>query len=128
MELNKLVFPAPQPSYDENLYLKNEGSLIFIPRIKLQSPKKKTIVEETNTTNFSFSKKKFVEGQINSKPKPDGHIPCLYMPFTDEFGKYSNLLLIYFHGNAEDIYLAYELLSNLKNELKVLNFVKTRFL
>ena len=34
------------------------------------------------------------------------HIPCLFLPH-DEGG---NKLVIYFHGNAEDIGLAFELL------------------
>ena len=42
-------------------------------------------------------------------------IPCLYLPYTQGSSK----LIIYFHGNAEDLGLAYELLDHLKNSLKV---------
>jgi hypothetical protein len=34
------------------------------------------------------------------------HIPCLYLPYDDEASK----VIIYFHGNAEDIGLAFDLL------------------
>jgi hypothetical protein len=121
MEFNKLVFPAPQSSYDENLsaYLDEPGSLLYIPRIKHQPPTKKSSDEIIQTTSINLSKKK-PDVQI----KPDGYIPCLYLPFIDEMGQYSNVLMIYFHGNAEDIYLAYDLLKNLKKELKVLIFIE----
>ena len=121
MELNKLIFPAPQPSYDHNLsYILDEpGSLIFIPKYKQKSPQ--------NTTSF-FSNKSTINSQEESKSdlspgdkkskKLNGHIPCLYLPCEEE-NRYSNTLLIYFHGNAEDIYLAYDLLRNIRKELKV---------
>ena len=34
------------------------------------------------------------------------HIPCLYLPYDDGSSK----LLVYFHGNAEDIGLAFDML------------------
>ena len=34
------------------------------------------------------------------------HIPCLYLPYDDG----SNKIIIYFHGNAEDVGLAFDLL------------------
>ena len=34
------------------------------------------------------------------------HIPCLFLPYDDGATK----ILIYFHGNAEDIGLAFDLL------------------
>ena len=44
-----------------------------------------------------------------------GYIPCLYLPYLGGSSK----LLIYFHGNAEDIGLAMELLAFVKDMLKV---------
>ena len=44
-----------------------------------------------------------------------GTIPCLYMPYLGGSSK----LMIYFHGNAEDIGLAMELLSFVKDMMKV---------
>ena len=42
-------------------------------------------------------------------------IPCLYLPYLSGSSK----ILIYFHGNAEDLGLAYELLDHLRNNLKI---------
>ena len=42
-------------------------------------------------------------------------IPCLYLPIDDGARK----LLIYFHGNAEDIGLAYDFLYQLGHELRM---------
>ena len=44
-----------------------------------------------------------------------GYIPCLYLPYLGGSSK----LLIYFHGNAEDVGLAMELLAFVKDMLKV---------
>lgn len=45
-------------------------------------------------------------------------IPCLYLPYVSGSSK----LVIYFHGNAEDIGLATELLNYVKEMLKVNSF------
>lgn len=47
--------------------------------------------------------------------KKDTPIPCLYMPHAAGSSK----LLIYFHGNAEDVGLACEMLDYLRSLLKV---------
>lgn len=47
--------------------------------------------------------------------KTPGFIPCLYLPYLGGSSK----LLIYFHGNAEDVGLAMELLAFIKDMLKV---------
>ena len=44
--------------------------------------------------------------QAKSKKKLIEHIPCLYLPHEEE----GNKLCLYFHGNAEDIGLAFDLL------------------
>lgn len=43
------------------------------------------------------------------------HIPCLFLPFQSGSSK----LLIYFHGNAEDVGLSYEMLDHLRSSLKL---------
>ena len=55
---------------------------------------------------------------IPKKITPEGqtqHIPCLYLPNTSGSSK----LLIYFHGNAEDVGLACELLDYIRSLLRV---------
>ena len=49
------------------------------------------------------------------KDAPEGFIPCLFMPYLMGSSK----LLIYFHGNAEDIGLSMELLIFVRDMLKV---------
>ena len=50
-----------------------------------------------------------------AKASSPGFIPCLYLPYLGGSSK----LLIYFHGNAEDVGLAMELLAFVKDMLKV---------
>lgn len=83
MELNSLIFPAPESSYDERMF---EKDLIFIPKIG--------------------DKGKHVKNE---------YIPCLYLPYSQG----SNKVMIYFHGNAEDLGQAYQLLNHLRNTLKL---------
>ena len=58
----------------------------------------------------------------------EGFIPCLFMPYLMGSSK----LLIYFHGNAEDIGLSMELLIFVRDMLKVslskVNHVRCTFL
>jgi abhydrolase domain-containing protein 17 len=82
MELNSLIFPSPESSYDEKMY---EKDLIFIPRI------------------------------IDGKRSDRECIPCLFLPYSQGSSK----LMIYFHGNAEDLGQAYQLLNHLRNTLKI---------
>jgi hypothetical protein len=42
-------------------------------------------------------------------------IPCLYLPYTQG----SNKLMIYYHGNAEDVGSAQDLLNHISNTLKI---------
>jgi hypothetical protein len=46
---------------------------------------------------------------------PNHFIPCLYLPYEQGAEK----LVIYFHGNAEDIGLAFELLSRFGSEMQM---------
>ena len=43
------------------------------------------------------------------------HIPCLFLPAEDKASK----IIIYFHGNAEDIGLAFDLLYLIGQRLKM---------
>jgi hypothetical protein len=53
--------------------------------------------------------------KLKEKQKLGEYIPCLYLPYVSGSSK----LLIYFHGNAEDVGLATELLNFIKEMLKV---------
>ena len=89
MELNFLIFPSPKPSYTNS-----EANIIQIPRAK---------------------------GPQSERPET---IPCLFLPSykynyeTNEEESFSNVLL-YFHGNAEDVGLAREFVQDIKDEFNV---------
>lgn len=119
MELNKLVFPAPQASYDNELplILDEPGHLIYIPKPKIKKDQTFFFTSDEEIkqeTPFKIN----TSSSENKKIKYNGFIPCLYLPYKEGV-LHSNILMIFFHGNAEDIYLAYDLLRNLKKELKV---------
>ncbi len=92
MELNSLVFPSPESSYS---YTSLPGEILFIPRGEMINGK----------TDFD----------VPLKDKTRTHIPCLFLPYA----RGSSKLLLYFHGNAEDVGLAYDLLDHLRNSLTV---------
>lgn len=78
MELNSILFPAPQPSYDTSTF---PGELIWVP--SLDHPKVK--------------------------------IPCLLLKSIQG----SKKILLFFHGNAEDIGLAYEMTDLMRTVLQL---------
>jgi hypothetical protein len=102
MELNRFIFPAPSSSYDYT-----HPNLILIPKLNLK---------EINGTNMKGESIKKI------KSKNDDKIPCFLFEYIEEKDKEefeSNTILLYFHGNAEDLGLTFELLNTIKNELKV---------
>ena len=99
MELNSFLFPAPQPSYTVHSAI---GDLLYIPR-KRQS--------ELNHSSRASEETAYSETEGVQSPA----IPCLYLPNASG----STKLLIYFHGNAEDVGLASELLDYIRSLLKI---------
>lgn len=83
---------------------------------KMNSPR-----VNANSFNFNSPPRTF-EMKTNPKPKEiekiDHWIPCLYLDPQNSCEK----IMIYFHGNAEDIYLAFELLYCIHSYLKVFFF------
>ena len=45
----------------------------------------------------------------------EDHVPVLYLPYN----KGASKLLLYFHGNAEDLGLAYDMLDHIRITLRV---------
>jgi pimeloyl-ACP methyl ester carboxylesterase len=74
---NSMIFPAPNPPF----YNEKHPNLIWIPRSKSANSK--------GTSNSCSV----------SKDKKLTNIPCLFIPCSHNTEK----LMIYFHGNAEDI-------------------------
>jgi hypothetical protein len=135
------LFPAPKSSYSSTTCL---GDLIYIPKydrdqegniIQFQKTSKETIpyvpnrsarlssqnVQGATTREVGFSEPAFKLTKVKemrklkTKLSLGEYIPCLYLPHLNG----SNKILIYFHGNAEDVGLATELLNFLKDMLKV---------
>jgi hypothetical protein len=80
MQLNNIVFPAPNCSYTTEKLFKD---LVYIPK-------------------------------ENYGPNETESIPCLYLPYDHE-----TKILLFFHGNAEDIGIAYDILNEMRICLKV---------
>ena len=108
MQLNFLVFPKPAASYTHSELF---GKLIYVPKDSRQW---------AVTAPYVTSKCVSVLQEQEEKLKPyGGHrgecIPCLYLPWSDPSSK----VLIYFHGNAEDLKLTQELMDVVRGNLQV---------
>lgn len=93
MELNFVLFPAPAPSYS---YSSHQGQLLFIPRAPTAAFK----------SDFSLP--------ANFGKEP-AHIPCLFLKSPGGSSK----VIIYFHGNAEDIGHTLELMEHVRDSLGI---------
>jgi len=98
MNFNSLFFPAPPRTYS---YLALNGELIYIP--------KNHLTKESAAT-LSYIPCLFIPYKSPSKKKRE------LLPTTNEL---RNKLLIYFHGNAEDLGHSYEFLHDLSLTFKV---------
>lgn len=67
------------------------------------------------SSNRFLATSRLQDYQPRGDTESKGHIPCLYLPYD----KGSSKLLIYFHGNAEDIGVAKELLDYVRSLLRV---------
>lgn len=94
MDLDWLVFPSPDSSYTTD---RCSGELLFIPKIE-----------------YGVEEEKIKEDSDQIKPK---HIPCIYLRSTSNSlcPKYA----LFFHGNAEDINLASEILNHIRFTLSI---------
>lgn len=75
-----------------------------------------SIVFPAPTCSYSTEKlfKDLIYIPRNSSQNCDEAIPCLFIPYESEAK-----ILIFFHGNAEDIGIAFEILMEIRNYLKV---------
>lgn len=97
--------------------LREKKSLSFAlqPDKKLEeeasiSKDRKTYMRQSSMEFFLSS-----TDSVSEETQKRGVIPCIYMPFDQGSSK----VLIYFHGNAEDIGLASELLDYVRVFLRV---------
>lgn len=67
--------------------------------------------QRTNASFFGWGSSKTADLNYGKST----HIPCLFFQYQNGSSK----CLIYFHGNAEDIGLSYEMLDHLRTSLKI---------
>jgi hypothetical protein len=89
---------------------------------QMSSPRTSTAKYKSRTHYYGNASLSFQKMNLSFKKdeieKIDHFIPCLLLePETP-----TDKILVYFHGNAEDIYLAYELLYYIERYLRVCNF------
>ncbi len=112
MELNSFVFPKPAPTYThEDLF----GRLIYIPKDVSQWQIIPPHVSSKKV--FSIYKQQDKVAVYGAYKGPC--IPCLYLPWHEPSSK----ILLYFHGNAEDVALTQELVEVMQDNLRVHVFV-----
>lgn len=113
---------------DENFFknIQNEsivrGSLTLTNNVSIKKSAQQNTKSDfkrqfsTNTVQDSHarSQQKQFEGDLTPSRSKIA-IPCLYLPYSQGSSK----LLIFFHGNAEDIGLALELLDYVRSLLRV---------
>lgn len=97
MDLNSILFPAPD--YVIQTVEAHEGEIIFIP--------KNDSLDNTSCTNSNSSSK-----------KNNDYIPCLLL-LSRPLRKLCKNFLIFFHGNAEDIFLARDIADRIRSNLSM---------
>jgi pimeloyl-ACP methyl ester carboxylesterase len=94
----------PFVGYSENhFHLMTEEKEIFSLDQRVHS---NGSLREVGTPSFNH---------VNTLRSIDCYIPCLFLTPKEP----SRKILIYFHGNGEDIHLAYDLLSHIRNTMQV---------
>jgi len=108
MDLNSIIFPAPQSSFE----FRKIDDIIWIPKREAKKIPNSFELSATNNTGLDENEK---VSEMPKATKSEPSIPCLYLPY--KYG--SDKVLIYFHGNAEDIGWALEFCNALKAHLQV---------
>ena len=115
--INKILFQNPVPGYTS---YQLHGSLIYVPKCDTLSIDELQYFIHTNTVrstkNKHFKFESSSESAISKNTFEYDYIPCLYIPSQNN----SNKLLIYFHGNAEDVGNTQDFLQDISNNFNVL--------
>ena len=107
MDLDWIIFPSPYSSYTVD---NCNGELIYVP-LKFSSLNNEENEDKSESDNKVTSK----DG--NDKADTPEHIPCMLLRSSSQSlcQKYA----IFFHGNAEDINFAYEILNHIRFTLNI---------
>lgn len=124
MELNSIIFPSP---FMRDVTQFND-EIIYIPKIDFEGKAKK---EESYLSSWSSSSDKKIKNDKETILKEFeqnkeefisknllGHIPCLFLQSIKK-NLISKNYLLYFHGNAEDIFYARDIADRMRNNLSV---------
>ena len=63
----------------------------------------------------TYSSQKFIGEVMYISNRDNGQIPCLFLPYQSGSSK----IILFFHGNAEDLGISYEMLDHLRGALKI---------
>jgi hypothetical protein len=99
MELNSILFPAPE--YYVQSVEAHEGEIIFIP--------KKVKINSSNKND---------NDSPNASKTCSDYIPCLLL-ISRPLKKICKNFLLFFHGNAEDIFLARDVADRIRGNLSM---------
>ena len=120
MNLNSLIFPRPKSTYTHEELL---GHIIYIPRVSqpqsastINSFIPKSALGSRGIDDFaslSFTSTCFMDETLSYVGEC---IPCLYLPCEKPCTK----LMLFFHGNAEDIGGTTEFLEDVQESAQVI--------
>ena len=71
------------------------------------------IVKENESVSSAAQPNRYLPKNYSSENKD--YVPCLFLPCL----KGSNKLIIFFHGNAEDLGISYEMLDHMRTALRI---------
>jgi hypothetical protein len=115
--INKFLFQNPTPGYTS---YQMHGSLIYVPKCDTLSIDELQYFMQTNTVrstkNKHFNFDSTSESVMSSHTFEYDYIPCLYIPSQNN----SKKLMIYFHGNAEDVANTQHFLQDISSDFNVL--------
>ena len=106
LQMNPQTTPSPRVRPVISILAQNENT----PKLS-----KTNLLSQDSSPSLSRAQTPTYNLQRRLKSRPE-YIPCMLL----RSGFSSSRIMIYFHGNGEDINIAYELLSNVRNYLRVI--------
>ena len=116
MNLDCIVFPSPNPTYTHDNI--ERGELLYIPKSTTINSERTvdTVSHSSNINNNNSSSSNCSNSNdINNKIK---YIPCLLVR-ANQSALSNQKYALFFHGNAEDINLSYEMLNHIRFTLNI---------